>query len=465
MDSNTSRLTVLPAIKIFAYHCSLNYLFLSLMHRLTTAIILFILSITSLAWCVYRDIQIEKQYPGDLRNRILGARLQMDGISPYYYRWQPGDSLRYYDPEGAYTRKFSNVTSTPFFHQLLYPIANLSQRSISKLWLFFQYLMLVIMTVLALVAGKFARKRLIIIISLLFLYTYAWTTQVDVGQMYLFIPFIAFLLFFFLSGKHAAFNAAIAGILAATLILIKPTTIVFFIPFILLLPQFSRKYILTAGVSFLLVLLLAFGSHQSRMYWTDYRHAMKDHISMHQGEPFERITTAPLPRIKGWEGWNMDEVEKEATRFHYQYNGEHGNVFVVVNSALHTKLPVTALALACGAFILVLFTLYYRKYQKTAMLNLYTVALLGFCFYMATDLFSPVHRFLYNTSQLIFPLLLIAALHPVRIPKIYLALLFLSFLLNTVTIHLLPLQASIGEYLAFATIIAILFTSKPQPAR
>jgi hypothetical protein len=435
------------------------------MHRLTTVIFLFILFITSLAWCIYRDIQIEKQYPGDLRNRILGARLQMDGISPYYYRWQPGDSIRYYDPEGIYTRKFSNVTTTPFFHQLLYPIANLSQRSISKLWLLFQYLALAIMTVLALVASNFARKRSVIITSLLFLYTYAWTTQVDVGQMYLFISFIAFLLFFFLSRKHSAFNAAIAGILAAALILIKPTTIVFFIPFILLLHQFSRKYILTAGISFLLVLLLAFGSHHSRMYWTDYRHAMKDHISMHQGEPTERITTAPIPRIKEWEGWNMDEVEKEATRFHYKYNGEHGNVFVIANSVFHSKLPVTALALLCGGFIIALFILYYLKYRKTAALNLYTAALLGFCFYMATDLLSPVHRFLYNTSQLIFPLLLIAALHPVRIPRIYLALLFLSFLLNTITIQLLPMQASIGEYLAYATILVILFTSKPQPAQ
>jgi len=43
-----------------------------------------VLAVCSACWCIYRDIQIEKQYTGDLRNRIVGARLQIDGIPPYF---------------------------------------------------------------------------------------------------------------------------------------------------------------------------------------------------------------------------------------------------------------------------------------------------------------------------------------------------------------------------------------------
>jgi hypothetical protein len=431
-----------------------------------TIVIFIVLSVASLSWCIYRDIQIEKHYPGDLRNRVLGARLQMDGISPYYYRWGPGSGIRYYDPESAHTRKLSNVTATPFFHQLLYPIANLPHRTISRLWLLFQYLALIIMTALAFVmTNNLRRKRVVLITGLLFLYTYAWTTHINVGQMYIFISLIAFLFFFFISRKPSLFNAAAVGMLAAVLILVKPTTLIFFSPFLLLANKFSLKYILTTAVSFSAIFLLTFGSSQSRMYWSDYRHAMQEHIRMHQGTPVTRIATPPLPRIKEWEGWDMDQVEKDASRFHYKYNGEHGNVFVILNSKLNTRLSVTGLALLYAVLIAVLSISYYKKFRKTSLLNFYTAALLGFCFYMAADMFSPVHRFLYNTIQLIFPLLLIAGLHPVRIPRMYIIILFLCFLLNTITIQLFPMQATVGEYIAFATILAILLTTKTRPAR
>ena len=110
-------------------------------------LILFSLLTTgSVCWCIYRDIQIEKEYTGDLRNRIVGARLQKDGHPPYFYKWKNTENLRYYDPQNFDALKVSNITATPFFHQLLYPLADLEQRTISKIWLSVEYLMLFIMT-------------------------------------------------------------------------------------------------------------------------------------------------------------------------------------------------------------------------------------------------------------------------------------------------------------------------------
>ena len=50
-----------------------------------------------LAHSIYRDIQLEKQYNDDLRNRVVGSRLQKDGKLPYTYYYKSGDDLRYFD--------------------------------------------------------------------------------------------------------------------------------------------------------------------------------------------------------------------------------------------------------------------------------------------------------------------------------------------------------------------------------
>ncbi|MDP9042728.1 MAG: hypothetical protein M3N30_12170, partial [Bacteroidota bacterium] len=54
-----------------------------------------ILLMAILTHSVIRDVMYDKQYPGDLRNRIVGARLQKDGKLPYHYHWQESDGIRY----------------------------------------------------------------------------------------------------------------------------------------------------------------------------------------------------------------------------------------------------------------------------------------------------------------------------------------------------------------------------------
>ena len=95
-----------------------------------------------LSHSVIRDFHIEKQYTVDLRNRVVGARLQKDGRLPYNYYFQPADGLRYFDFQNLNTDSSgaSNATASPFFHQLLYPICDLPQGTISKIWLLLQYI-------------------------------------------------------------------------------------------------------------------------------------------------------------------------------------------------------------------------------------------------------------------------------------------------------------------------------------
>ena len=91
-----------------------------------------LIALSGLTWCLVRDISLTEQYPGDLRNRVVGARLQLDGQSPYFYHWKAGDSERYYDwNNNSPVAQISNVTATPFFHWLLSPLAHLPQKTIA----------------------------------------------------------------------------------------------------------------------------------------------------------------------------------------------------------------------------------------------------------------------------------------------------------------------------------------------
>src|SRR6187549_2846741 len=91
------------------------------------ALLNYIILLSLLTHCIYRDIQLSKQNTGDLRNRVVGARLQKDGKDPYFYKWKKEDGFRYFDPANQGPLAVSNITATPFFHDLLFPVCNWPQ--------------------------------------------------------------------------------------------------------------------------------------------------------------------------------------------------------------------------------------------------------------------------------------------------------------------------------------------------
>jgi hypothetical protein len=388
----------------------------------------------------------------------------MDGHSPYFYKWKSLDGIRYYDRQNFSNLSFSNVTATPFFHQLLYPIANLPQRSLSKLWLVLEYLSVILMVVLALRMVSTQRNKIVVLLTaLLFLFTNAWTRHVWLGQLYIFVPLLAMLFYYFLTRPHSLLNASLAGIFAVSIVLIRPTTVLFLLPFLLLIRRYSGKYLLSFFMSDLIILLLAFGSSSSRMYWSDYRKALSEHVKLHQDMELRLVKDEPDPEFPVWEGWDWEQVNKDSRSFRYVNDGENGNIFVLVKAGLNKKLPLWALYTSCLVFMAVFSLLFLRKYYEKKSMSVYTVALAGFCLYMASDIFAPIHRFNYNTTQWIFPLLLIASHRPSSFKKIYFAGIMAGFLLNSIPILFLPMQRTIGEYLVYACIVGSLLHTNPEP--
>jgi len=423
--------------------------------------ILFIcLSGIALCWSVYRDIQIEKQYPGDLRNRVVGSRLQKDGHLPYFYKWNKNDGLRYYDPQNFDSLQISNITATPFFHQLLYPIVDLSQRTISKIWLCFEYFMLIIMVVIGILLAKNKNQQwAVVITALLFLFTNAWTGHIAAGQLYLVIPFFMMLYYYFLSRQSNFICAALAGICAAMLLLIRPNTIFFFLPILFIAHLYTAKFKIIFVTSAFAIFLLAFGGTRERKYWKEYKSALAQQVKSHQGLHPAMQQNEADPHFISWEGWNTDQVSQNALHFPYTYNREHGNVFILINHALNIKISVWLLAILSFVTMAMISFLFYKRISNTTSFSLYQLTILAFCLYMVSDIFSPIHRFQYNASQWLFPLILIASRYHFSYKKIYAGIL-VGLILNSIDFPFMLMEQSMGEYLVFLSVLILLFAYK-----
>jgi hypothetical protein len=306
------------------------------------------------------------------------------------------------------------------------------------------------------------QKLAVILATILFLYTRAWTAIIAAGQVYLLIPFFALLFYYCIRRKEEISFAAFAGINAAMLLLIRPTTIFFLLPFLFIIQQYSRKYILLFLASLIFIFILAFGSNQNRIYWIDYRTALKEQLKSHQSLGATIQKNEPDPGYITWEGWDMKEVAKEYSAFPYDYNQEHGNVFVILNHALHTKIPVWLLTVALIILMLVITFFFYKQNSITGF-NVYQVSIFAFCLYMATDFFSPIHRFLYNGAQWLFPLLLVASGYSKKYSWIY-AGIIAGLLLNSVSLSFIPMENTLGEYLVFLFLLIFVFKYKSIPA-
>ena len=425
------------------------------MKRIVLFGVLFI-GILSICWSVYRDIQIEKLYPGDLRNRIVGARLQKDGKMPYFYKWKPADGLRYYDPQNFDTLKVSTSTASPFFHQLLYPIADMQQRTISRLWVFLQYVLLFIMTGMALMLATTAiQKVAVFVISISFLFTEAWINLIAPGQLYLLIPFLALACYFFLRQPANIAAALPAGLFAVSLVLIRPNTGLLFLPFIFIAGRYSLRYKIAFFVPVVLLLGYIVGNEHQRALWTEYGESLSEQIKLHQDLGPATQQNEKDPGFVSWEGWNRAEIEAEAAKSSYVNYSENGNFFVLARELFGIHLSTAFLSITSFSLIFMLLLLFYFFCRKSGF-HIYNIAILGFCLYMTSDLFSPVYRHQYYTVQWFFPLLLAAAGYVKDYKWIYGAI-AAGIILNITNLPFIKMEHTIGEYIIFAALLLLAF--------
>lgn len=416
-----------------------------------------------------RDIGYEKTYTGDLRNRVTGARLVKDGRSPYFYKWAPGDGLRYYDPANFDRMKPSNMTSTPMLYHLLSPLVDLPEAEISKLWLGIEYGMLIGLVLFAFSwAPTAVDKQAVLLTAGLLLLSNGWKSHLSVGQTYLFIPLLAMLFLVFWRKEALPAWGFAAGVAAICLVSIRPNTALFFVPFLWLLRHRPRAWL---GCLFLPPLLFAcwllFSPHE-RSLWSDYFRNISEAAKFEQQPDVYGVDTNPRdPHFTQWEGIDMvqaaraDSISRSRTPFY----SENGNVFVLSRLILHRSLSRTSLAVCAVLCTVALILLYWLRVPPGYREQLPRAAIFGCCLFMIPDLFSPIYRHQYYTTQWILPLLLAATLVSARDRRWFIVLVA-ALLLDVVHLGFIKMENTIGEYAWFLTLVALSLTpGGPMPSK
>lgn len=237
--------------------------------------------IVGLALLVSFGIDFANTWPGgaiDLRNRITGLRLLEHGVDAYHYKWSEGEPEAYADVFNNPKLPVSKTTATPALLMLHLPIAWMSYGSAQMTWFLAQWLLLLGIGLLWLLACTTQRQRWFVAILVIgFTYTAAWRLHAERGQAYVVLAFLfaAWLTITArLNGKWT--SPFIAGCIAGIIIALRP-------PFVLLLPflVLHRRGQLAGAAAGLLLgfgLPLLVNSHG----WSDYFSAMQTHSELYR---------------------------------------------------------------------------------------------------------------------------------------------------------------------------------------
>lgn len=414
---------------------------------------------------IYRDVTIyERAGTSDLRNRVVGARLQQDGISPYNYRWYPGDSVRYYDNNNIGSSELSNITASPFFHDLMYPLASFRQRTISHIWLALEYVFVLTTVLMAWrLTVNNIQKLFILIACGLYVFTEAWKQHICAGQMYVLLSTLAMVLYYCLTRRNNLYAAFTGGLMAIVMLLIKPNLGLFLLPFLFLMSRYSRKYLAVFFIPVLLVPAIHFSFENNRTYWRDYLKIIPEIVNVNQTplteENVERIRFDRSHRLPAYEGWNFQEIKEHVKRKNMVWYSENGNIYIIYMYLFNSKMSLNTIKFLSVFSIVVLLALFLFMRKKFEILALPNVALLGYCLYMAVDLNSPILRHQYYGSQWLFPILLAASVYT-RANKWFYVPLLAGMVLNTMNTDHILMEHSLGEYIMLATLICLSLTRK-----
>jgi uncharacterized membrane protein (UPF0136 family) len=421
---------------------------------------------------VLRDILFEKEFPCDLRNRVVGARLQKDGKLPYHFHWRTADGIRYYNQQedqwvSSNGRRqeiipqesdISKITASPFFHELLYPICDLPQRTISRIWFWGQYILLA--CIIGMISGLTKDNRekwLLLNIGVLFTTTEAWKASISAGQLYLVEAFLMCCILTALV-KNTKNRMIIGGICAFIFILTRPIGIILFIPFLIYYRKFM-PFILTSFGGFIFYGIFVFASPAETAVYKDYINGMKMHVQLHQdadnGFPPAHITEES--RFSNLEGFDIAETERLPIIYPIKIYSENGNIFVIYYRIFHRKLPLNVLITGMFFTVCILTVWFFMRSRKYTP-QVLQILIFSLSLYMIVEIFNPIYRHQYNTVQW-FPLVLAGFLPlPDWNNKIFIFLI-LGLVLNIVNLNWLPMRHTLGEFCWLTGLLMLVFST------
>lgn len=409
-----------------------------------------VLGIVAIGMSFMIDFHLTRKYGGvDLRDKIVGARDLAAGRSLYYNPWQPGEPERFADPALTPGTMMTRYTGTPFQALLMIPMSGFSFGAMHLAWLFMQYaLMLGAILLMYLAFGSKSRSDWIImaLLTAILVSSDSWRLHVERGQVYVIFAFLIAAMFYSLAKRREI----LFGVLAVTMVLLKPPALLIFIP----LAFRSTRRIWAGGIAMLLLTAGIFALIPLGMQsWQEYFSAMKEWSSLvGAGEPLvihPGLFTYPA---------TIEGLNNLTTTHSMEF--EEGSVFVIL-SVLALLLPKwIAYATVVGFFSLSGLMLW-KHFNRLSTSDL---LLWGICGWIIFMIMMPVPRFNYQFVLWVGPLCY-ALLHYRDRPFSWNALMAFAAILLLGGWSLLPVNALLAEVILLILFLYyLLFSVKNAPA-
>ena len=361
----------------------------------------------------------------DLRNRVVAARLLIDGIDPYYFKWHQGMSDLLLDPETHPSWPISRATIPPTVLMLHAIIANLPYIDQRIIWFALQWgLLLLNLAILANLANSQVKSKLILILGLFFFSgSYFWRFHVERGQFYIVYVFLLTCAYW-LAQKQFKHSYVLSGFLIGITVSLRLPVIVMLIPMLI----YKQWKILSGAIVGILSGLLFSFTFAGISTWKSYFSAMKVWEQVHSGlmefdssAKWNDSHTGYPKQIEGMSNLS-DALHLPVDDTSLQY------LFTLLGIHLYPNMLTLML---CVALLGISFLLYRNRSLKNPTAFLF---LAGMLMVLISEHFLPATRNTYNNIQWLLPVSLIIILsNPLS-----------SLLSKSLVILLLSLFLSIG---------------------
>lgn len=332
----------------------------------------------------------------DLRNRIVGSRIiiHKESISPYFYKWNHRDGNNFLDPYDSPGLPMNRNTVTPFTLQLLQPISDIKYQHLVIIWYVAEITALLIISVLLMgLASGFSNKFLILLISLSGIgLSQAWFLHNLSGQIYIFIPLLLSVLLYTFKGSPDK-NNLISAIILSILVLFRPNSLIFILPFVVL-----QKWKIILYTFFLITLYFVYLIVTDTIWiWQDYFQAVN----------LWALDVGTYGNMKSYlQLSNINELEGSTSLNQpgFLVFLEDSSILGLAKRFLHISLTRSQLGIfTLGGFGLLILLLI----KKIRHFDPYKLILATFLLYFWSELCIPAIRNSYNAVQWIFPLSII----------------------------------------------------------
>ncbi len=348
------------------------------------------------------DLKNTIKYPGtDLRNRVVGVRLMLEGIDPYFFKWKPGLPEIFYDPLAIPSEILSKLSVPPTVLVIHSFIAGFSYLQQKVIWLVVQWAAFLTTVFLFLKSSNNQfRTNLVLAVSFFFINSLFWRFHINSGQIYI-VYVLLLSLAWFLLNKDSKLNHIASGFFVGIAASLRPSFILFFLPFLIC----QRYYFLLGGFLGLVFSLSLSWAVVGTFIWKQYFLAMLGMtgiLDLNTYLPLEAriLSDSNIIYPKIVEGFDPNVRNK--------LEGYLGNtsLYEVLNSLdLPNKRNILAIAFVATMLFLIWYVFRYVLGKK----ELNSIFLMGSLICLIADFFIPVGRYSYYDIQMMLPFLIIVS--------------------------------------------------------